>query len=197
MVQHFPVVPGGAIHFTFGTRIGPPSRNAGETYTVKGPSLQPNGSPRHSAPTPPQDVPLQFSPLANVQAYACKVIRRPLTEAQVNSEIQRIEKVSAKRNKWVVRLYTTWQEAQTTGPARFLVMEMADKSLEEHMDYLARSYDIWEGFSRWFGNDADWQVPFRDILNGLQYLHELGLVHRNLKPSNGTSGYSQRVLVVI
>jgi serine/threonine protein kinase len=66
-------------------------------------------------------------------------------------------------------------------------MEVADKSLEEHMDYLARSYDIWEGFSRWFANDADCQVPFRDILNGLQYLHGLDIVHKNLKPSNGTS----------
>ena len=135
--------------------------------------------------------------------YACKVIRKQMTRNEIRKELRTLEILCARRRKTggakerkenqreedikknIVRVYTTWEEEQITGPARFIIMELATKTLEEHMDYLCFKYNFWEFCESFFRNDPETWLTHKSILNGLEYIHRHGCLHRDLKPSNG------------
>lgn len=107
-----------------------------------------------------------------------------MTQQELDAEVTAMKTLCSKKEKSIARVYATWGE-ENGGRVRFVVMEMGDVSLQAHMDYLASKYDLWDFCGRCFSGDPEILVPYRFILNGLEYIHSLGYVHRNLKPSNG------------
>ncbi|RKP11078.1 kinase-like domain-containing protein [Thamnocephalis sphaerospora] len=101
-----------------------------------------------------------------------KKVRLDPLDVEENRSIRReITTLSRLHHQYVVRYYTSWIEGERALRVLYIQMEYCEKkTLRDVID---------EGV-----DDADAWRFFRQILEGLAYIHNEGMIHRDLKPSN-------------
>lgn len=98
-----------------------------------------------------------------------------LKEVQLNAKLQHTNIVSYKTS-WI-QSYCCLEQRKSIN-ALFIQMELCGKNLKIYLDERNSIEDI---HSIQLSHELE---IFRQILNGLNYIHSKGLIHRDLKPSN-------------
>jgi len=117
------------------------------------------------------------------KAYACKVIRqtRHSTSSDISLERNAVQAISKGRHPNVVQILDTWIEETSFITTCFIQMELCQGDLAEFLHERYQSDAVRKGLSSWETRDI-----FRQIMAGLEYIHSQGIMHRDLKPKNGT-----------
>ena len=109
--------------------------------------------------------------------YACKVIKQS-HYAEVAAEQEAIIAINDGDHPNIVHVIDTWTENIPKSPTCYIQMELCEGDL---CGFLA---------SRYPDNPLTiteiWGI-FRQIMEGLEYIHSCEMVHRDLKPKNGTT----------
>ena len=81
----------------------------------------------------------------------------------------------------MVEIFDTWVEETKFVITCFIQMELCQGDLAEFLQ--SRYYPPFP-LTQPLSLAAVWEI-FRQIMEGLEYIHSLGLIHRDLKPKNG------------
>lgn len=131
--------------------------------------------------------------------YAMKIV--PIyTDMKKEKYIKEVETISKLNHPNVIRYYNSWIETILPLDLGKLILDGGDSLSEYSSDSIIEKYEISEylfiqmelcdsNLSDYFLkrnsiNFIDSIKIFKDILNGLNYLHNMNIIHRDIKPSN-------------
>jgi len=106
---------------------------------------------------------------------------RHSTSSDISLERNAVQAISKGRHPNVVQILDTWIEETSFITTCFIQMELCQGDLAEFLHERYQSDAARKGLS----SLEIWGI-FRQIMAGLEYIHSQGIMHRDLKPKNGT-----------
>jgi len=112
--------------------------------------------------------------------FACKVVKLSEMNDQQSMRTE-LDIVRNAHHKNVIQVFEIYESPACL----WLIMELAYGSMESiYEKWIKSNSSKYSGKTNCFGNEAQIISIFKQLLQGLQYLHSIGVIHRDLKLDN-------------